>query len=31
MIRGSLMTECLGQMTGEFVEPIEAQNVNDER
>ena len=23
MIRGSLTTECLGQMTGEFVEPIE--------
>ena len=25
------MTECLGQMAGEFIEPVEAQNMNDER
>ena len=30
MIRGGSTTECLGQMAGEFVEPVEAQNMNDE-
>ena len=29
MIRGDPMTECLGQMAGEFVEPEGAQNVSD--